>query len=59
MQDALTGGTCFHIVCLLEAPVKRAVVALDSFLGKLICIDLSSMPGIFFVAHFPNKLELD
>ncbi|KAM3613128.1 uncharacterized protein V6R79_020974 [Siganus canaliculatus] len=59
IQDTLTGGTCFHIVSLLETPVKRVVVALESILGKLMCIDLSSMPGILFVAHFPNKLERD
>lgn len=51
--------TGFHIVSLLEAPVKRTVVARESILGKLMCIDLSSMPGIFFVVHFPNTLERD
>ena len=55
LQDTLTGGTCFHIVTLLEVPVRTAV-ALESILGKLMCMELSSMPGIVFVAHFPNRL---
>lgn len=59
LGDTLTGGTCFHIVSLLEVPVKRTVVGLESILGKLILIDLSSMPGLIFAAHFPNKLERD
>lgn len=59
LRDTLTGGTCFHIVSLLEVPVKRIVVGLESILGKLMFIDLSSMPGIVFAAHFPNKLERD
>lgn len=59
LQDTLTGGTCFHIVSLLEVPVRKTVVGLESILGKLMFIDLSSMPGIVFAAHFPNKLERD
>lgn len=59
LWDTLTGGTCFHIVNLLEVPVKRTVVELESILGKLMFIDLSSMPGIVFAAYFPNKLERD
>lgn len=54
LQDSLTEGACF-----LEVPVKRTVVAPESILGKLMFIDLSSMPGIVFVAHFPNRLERD
>lgn len=34
LLDAFTGGTCFHIVSLLEVPVKKTVVALDNILGK-------------------------
>lgn len=59
LQDTLTGGTCFHIVSLLEVPVRKTVVGLESILAKLMFIDLSSMPGIVFAAHFPNKLERD
>lgn len=59
LQDTLTGGTCFHIVSLLEVPVKRIVVTLECILGKLMFMDLSSMPGIVFVSHFPNRLERD
>ena len=59
LQDCLTGGTCFHIASLLEVPVKRTVVAFERILGKLMFIDLSSMPGIVFAAHFPNILERD
>lgn len=59
LQDTVTGGTCFHIVSLLETPVKRTVVALENILGKVVFLDLSSMPGIVFAAHFPNTLERD
>lgn len=55
----MTGGTCFHIVSLLEVPVKRTVNTLESILGKSMFIDLSSIPGIVFVAHFPTKRERD
>lgn len=59
LQDTVTGGTCFHIVSLQETPVKRTVVALENILGKVVFLDLSSMPGIVFAAHFPNTLERD
>ncbi len=59
LQDTLTGGTCFHVVALLEVPVKRTVVTLERILGKLMFMNLSSMSGIVFVAHFPNRLERD
>lgn len=58
-QYTMTGGTCFHIVSLMEVPVKQTVITLESILGKLMFIDLSSVSGTVFVAHFPNKRERD
>lgn len=34
LQDTQTGGTCFHIVSLMEAPIKRKIVPLQNILGK-------------------------
>lgn len=51
LQDTLTGGTCFHIVSLLEAPVKRTVVALESILGKLMCVLICPQSLVFSLLH--------
>lgn len=59
LRDHVTNGTCFHIAVLLEVPVNVTVVPVDHILGKVVYLDLSSMPGIVFAAHFPNTLEKD
>ncbi|XP_070408783.1 uncharacterized protein [Nothobranchius furzeri] len=56
LQDSRTNGTCSHVVPLVETSV-RTVVPLDCILGKVVYLDLTSMPGIVFVAHLPNTLE--
>lgn len=58
-QDIVTGATCFHIVSLLENPIKRKVLVLENILSKLMFLNLSSMPGIAYASHFPNTLERD
>lgn len=57
LQDTVTNGTCFHVVPLLETSVNTVVVAPEHVLGKVVFLDLTSMPGIVFAAHFPNTLE--
>lgn len=59
LQDTLNNGTCFHVAPLLDTPVNTVVVALEHVLGKVVFLDLTSMPGIVFAAHFPNTLEKD
>lgn len=59
LRDCVTNGTCFHIAVLLEVPVNVTVVPVEHILGKVVFLDLSSMPGIVFVANFPNTLEKD
>ena len=59
LQDTVTGGTCFHIVSLLGTPVERTVLPLENILSKVVFLNLSSMPGIAYTAHFPNILERD
>ncbi|XP_041916006.1 uncharacterized protein LOC121680620 isoform X3 [Alosa sapidissima] len=56
LQDDVTNGTCSHVVPLLETSANT-VVSLDHILGKVVFLDLASMPGIVFAAHFPNTLE--
>ena len=57
LQDAVTNGSCFHVVPLLENSVNTVAVSLENILGKVFFIDLTSMPGLVFVSHFPNTLE--
>ena len=59
LQDTVTHGTCFHVVTLLETPVNTVVISLEHVLGIVVILDLTSMPGIVFAAHFPNTLEKD
>lgn len=56
LQDSVTNGTCSHVVPLLETSANT-VVSLDHILGKVVFLDLTSMPGIVFAAHFPNTLK--
>ena len=42
---------------LFETSVNTVAVSLEHVMGKVIFIDLTSMPGIVFAAHFPNTIE--
>ena len=57
LRDSVTNGTCFHVVPLFETSVNTVAVSLEHLMGKVIFIDLTSMPGIVFAAHFPNTIE--
>lgn len=61
LRDTVTGGTCFHIVSLLEVPVKRTVVGLESILGKLcpqclvLCLLYISLTNLKGTKHIMNS----
>ena len=57
LQDDVTHGTCFHVVPLLENATNTVVVALEHVISKVVFLDITSMPGIVFAAHYPNTLE--
>lgn len=56
LQDSVTNGTCNHVVPLLKTSA-RTVVSLSCIFGKVVFLDLTSLPGIVFTVHFPNTLQ--
>ena len=58
-QNYVSNGTCFYITPLPETLAWMVAPSLQCLLGKVVFLNVSSMPGLVFIVHFPNTIEKD